>query len=199
MDTTPFEMTGDWHAAGEALLDEHHVVAVSDDEATRIHFGTHVAIQAEQMTDVEVCPIYGRFVRNLDDLVYTLSRAMPAMQPVEPTIEGVIDTCRRHRRGTKRRYIIWHGADTLAREQPQLFHQAADAMMGVAAEQEYASEDLLVITRCLFIGPPALAEQPAFRNWWAEGDEPPLWQVISGIDQPPVLRVDLKSTRPPSR
>jgi len=132
-----FTMTGDWYAQAEALLDEHHVVATSPNEATRIHFGSAVAIQAEQMTDVEVCPLYGRFIKTIADLTYTLSRAMPSKAVIEPNIDGVMAAMRRHRPQTKRRYIIWHGADTLAREDPDLFWQVADVMMGVAAEQEY--------------------------------------------------------------
>jgi hypothetical protein len=191
--TTDFEfaMSGEWYPQAEALLDEHHVVAVSGAEATRIRFGSYVAVQAEQMVHVEVCPIYGRYVRTLEDLAYMLSRSMPTRGPAAPTLEGLIDLMRGHRRTTKRRYIIWHDADVLAGADAELFGQVADVMMGVAAEQEYASEDLLILSRCLFLGGPGLAGCAAFSRWWSEGAEPALWQVVSGLDVPPVQRVSI--------
>jgi len=184
-----FTMIGDWHASAEALADEHHVVAVSDDEATRIQFGSYLAMQTERLHDTEVCPIYGRFVHSLEELAYMLHRAAATRQPGEPTLEGVTETLRHVHRATRRRFILWHDAHVLAEANGELFHQVADVMMGVAAEQEYVSEDLLVLTRCLFIGTPALLDCNAFAGWWAEGDSQPLWQVISGLERPPVRRV----------
>lgn len=188
-----FIMSGDWYSQAEAMLDDHHVVAVSEDEATRIEFGSCVAIQTEQMMQVEVCPIFGRYVRGLEDLAYMMSRAFPAGGPVEPSVEGVMDCARRTRASTRRRFIIWHDADVFAAADRVIFWQVADALMGVAAEQEYASEDLLVITRCLFVGSPRLAEHVAFRRWWSEGEREPLWKVVSGLERPPVQCVRIVS------
>lgn len=186
-----FIMSGDWYAQAEAMLDEHHIVATSDDESTRIQFGSYLAIQAEQMVNVEVCPIYGRYVTDIEALTYMMSRAFPVRDAVEPSVDGVIECARHARSATRRRYIVWHDAEVLAEADSDLFWQVADALMGVAAEQEYASEDLLVITRCLFISTPELAEHPAFGQWWKDGGSEPFWQVISGLDRPPAQRVKI--------
>jgi len=190
-DIETFSMTGNWLAAAEALTDEHHVVAVSDDEAARIRFGSYLTMQTEQLRDTEVCPIYGRFVRSIGELAYMIERGAATKQPNEPTLDGMTETLRHVHRTTRRRFIIWHDAHVLAEHDPALFHQVTDVMTGVAAEQEYASEDLLVLTRCLLIGTPTLATHPAFDGWWAEGDSQPFWQVVSGLSQPPIKRVRL--------
>jgi hypothetical protein len=190
-----FEMAGEWYPAAEALLDEHHVVAVCDDEASRVRFGSHVAIQAEQQTHVEVGQIYGRFVRDLRELAHMLSRGLPLDRTVEPTINDITEALRTHRPQTRHRYLIWHDSDVMAGESPDDFWRAADAMMGVAAEGEYSEEDRLIITRVLFIGGASLLRSPALRGWWADGGGQPLWQVVSGMIAPPVKAVRIVDGR----
>ena len=187
----PFAMVGDWYPQAQALTDDHHLVAVSDDETRRVQFGSYLAMQAERLRDTEVCPIYGRFVRSIEELAYMIQRGTATRQPLPATLEGITETLRHVHRTTRRRVVVWHDAQVLAERDPTLFWQVADVMMGVAAEQEFASEDLLVLSRCLFIGTPALLGQAAFGAWWHEGAGQPLWQVITGLERPPVASVRL--------
>jgi len=184
-----FRMAGDWYAQAEALLDENHVVAVCGDEAMKIRFGSHVAVQAEQQKHVEVALIFGRFVRDLEGLAYMLSRSMPMDEPIEPTIVGITGALREHLPLTRRRYVVWHDADVMAEAAPDDFWRAADALMGVASEQEFSEEDRLVISRAMFVGGEGLLASPAFGAWWSEGEVEPLWQVVSGLATPPVCAV----------
>ena len=63
------------------------------------------------------------------------------------------------------------------------------AMMGVAAEQEFSTEDRLVISRVLFIGGESLLRAKGLARWWPEGPNKPLWEVVSGLARPPVCAV----------
>ncbi len=188
-----FEMAGQWYPQAEALLDEHHLVAVAETEELRIQFGTHLVMQMEQMSDTEVCPLYGRFIHNLDELVYMLSRALPGRRVIEPKMDQIIKALGRKHEHTKRRYIVWHDAHRFAEREPKVFSEMVDCMMGVAAEQEYASEDTLLLTRCLFIGGPRLLEAEGFDSWLHEGEAQALWQVVSGLAKPPVRTVHIVS------
>lgn len=187
-----FEMAGDWPPQAEALTDEHHLVAVSDDEAARVEFGSYLTMQTQQLRNTEVCPIYGRLVRSIEELAYMVERSAATKQPKPRTLDGLTETLRHVHRTIHRRFIIWHDAHVLAEHDPALFHEAADVMMGIAAEQEYASEDLLVLSRCVFIGERSLAQVRTLDTWWNEGESQPLWQVVSGLEAPPIRRVHVQ-------
>lgn len=184
-----FKLQGDWYASAEALLDEHHVVAVSDCEDTLIDFGSHVTMQMEQLADTEVCPLYGRLLTSLDDLAYMLAHALPGSRRIGANLDAIADALREKHPGTKRRFIVWHDADALMQRAPGLFDEVLDVLMGVAAEREYASEDTLMLGRCLFIGSPKLLEAEGFGGWLREGQSKPLWEVVSGLPKPPVRAV----------
>ena len=117
---------------------------------------------------------------------------------------GVIDCLRERNAGTsdampmaKRRYYLWHNADTLLLRDPATFGAIFDAMAGVAAEAEYASEDLLLIHRAILVGGPALAQYAKnptgqFQTWLTDtAGSPPLWKVITGLEHPPVAVIEL--------
>ena len=184
-----FALSGDWASQAEALMDEHHMVAVSDDESVRIEFGTHLVMQMERMADTEVCVLYGRFIRSLEEFAYMLSRAMAGRRVIEPNRESLIEALGRQYGRTKRRYVVWHDAHLLADRKPRLFDEVADCLMGVAAEREYASEDTLILTRCLFLGSPTLLWSRGLMEWAHEGEAEPLWQTVSGLAKPPVKTV----------
>lgn len=144
---------------------------------------------------------------NTDGLADGLADGASAPDSVAITIDGpggVIDCLRERNAGTsdampmaKRRYYLWHDADTLLRRDPATFGAIFDAMAGVAAEAEYASEDLLLIHRAILVGGPALAQyakNPAgqFQTWLTDTvGSPPLWKVITGLEHPPVAVIEL--------
>jgi hypothetical protein len=82
--------------------------------------------------------------------------------------------------------------DVLLESDRSLFGAVADAIAGVAAESEYASDDLLLLTRAVYVGGPVLAGYAAdgsgqLRSWLSDGAAEPFWRVVTGIDRPPVL------------
>ncbi len=196
MNQVDLRMTDDWLPEAEALLDEHHVVAVSDDPATRLRFGANLFQHMQRMADAQVCPIYGCYVQSLADITRMISLSVPVDQPLQPTLDDLTETLRhRYHQHSRRRFIIWHEAHELAERDPDLFWQIIDVMMGVAAEHEYALEEKLLLTRCVFIGDASqtdFREFRGFRGWWSETDNQPLWQVVTGQDAPATLTVNLQ-------
>jgi len=130
-----------------------------------------------------------------------------ASEPVAVSIDGpggVIECLRERNAGTsdampmaKRRYYLWHDADTLLTRSPATFGAIFDSMAGIAAEAEYASEDLLLIHRAILVGGPALAQYAKdttgqFQTWLTDAaGSPPLWKVITGLEHPPVAVIEL--------
>jgi hypothetical protein len=71
-----------------------------------------------------------------------------------------------------------------------------DAIIGVGAEAEYASDDLLLLHRSVFVGSSLLdlyAEDPAgqFSIWAPDADGEPFWSVVTGVDKPQVTRYNI--------
>lgn len=211
-----------WPSDVAQLLEEHHLVAWAHGAAEREKFARVLAASLRAMPDTQVCELDGRKITDLQSLMTELSRglgestgeatidgangllAILRQRPPEPAATGAGAAGSAAAGGSgvwsaiKRRYYIWNEADLLLRKDPALFGRAVDAITGVAAEAEYASEDLLLIHRAVFVGGPALdvyAEDPRgqFRSWLREitdqghAEDRPLWEVVSGLKRPPVL------------
>lgn len=187
-----------WKVETAQLLEEHHLVAWSHVPAHRRRFGQELAAYLGGMDDTQVCELPGAGIRDIFSFCNHFERSI-RNDRVRRSIDakgGIVDTLRLasdHPQTFKRRFFIWHDADILLRYDHKLFGRLADAVMGSAAEWEYANEDLLLIQRVVFVGAPSLdvyAEDPRgqFRRWYAEDKEEPLWATVTGIESPPVLR-----------
>lgn len=191
----------------ESLLDEHHVVAVSRNIGLRERFYVELTRHLHAMVDTQTCAISGSGIHDLDSFCVQLERVLHSSTgaKLKRTIDGPGGICERLRdRPTdlashlKLRYYIWRDADVLLKHKPALFGKLVDAITGIAAEAEYASEDLLLIHRVIFIGGTALSdylrdEHGQFRRWLPEspGGSKPLWAVVSGLERPPVEMMEL--------
>ncbi|MGQ0628473.1 MAG: hypothetical protein ACT4PL_10295 [Phycisphaerales bacterium] len=192
----------DWLVRGAQLLDEHHVVAWTRNLALRERFGLEMAWFLGRMPQTQMVSIAGSTVRDLPGFCEQLQGALQSERAVAHSIDGpggVVEHLRAQpleaaSRGdadiVKRRFYVWRDADVLLRFNAGAFGAIVDALCGIAAEAEYASEDRLLIHRVLFVGGPALdvyAEDPCgqFRSWLSENGQQPLWRTISGLTAPP--------------
>jgi hypothetical protein len=204
----------DWQADVTQLLDEHHLVAWSDMPSRRMQFAVSLGRFLGSLRDTEVCVFYGKFITDLDSFCYQLERSLPG-----PSIERRIDgptgiasllrarASFRGRPETKLRYYIWHDADALLRTNHRLFGQIVDAISGVAAEAEYASDDLLLIHRAVYVGGSILDvyaddERGQFRSWLRDGptgqEIAPFWEIVTGVERPAFLRYRVDCLSPES-
>jgi hypothetical protein len=187
-----------WQVEAAQLLEEHHLVAWAHLPNHKRRFGHDLAAYLGGMDDTQVCELPGSAIRDIFSFCNFLERSI-RNDRVRRSIDakgGIVDALRLvsdRNKPIKRRYFVWHDADVLLRYDHRLFGRLADALMGVSAELEYASEDLLILQRVIFVGAPSLdvyAEDPRgqFRRWFAENNEEPLWATVTGIKSPPVLR-----------
>lgn len=190
--------SADWQPDVTQLLDEQHMAAWSDDARRRVLFATRLGHFLETQRDTEVVTFYGRFITDLESFCYQLESAIPG-QPLVRRINGsagVVTLLRqretfRFRVPPKFRYYVWHDCDELIKRDPVLFGRLADAIMGVAAETEYVSDDALMIQRAVFTGGRVLREyaldgRGQLRSWYDDGHPDPFWSVVTGMDAPSV-------------
>jgi hypothetical protein len=197
----------EWEPGVAQLLDEHHMAAFSPSPARRVGFAGALGrfLQTQQYT--EVCNLYGRFITDLDGFCHQLERALPGpdlLRRIDGP-RGVTSLLRARDESSasvpsRYRFYIWHDADVLLREDRGLFGRLADALAGVAAEAEYASDDLLLVQRSVFIGSETLdeyAKDPAgqFRCWAPDGFDEPFWRVVTGIEAPSFVRFSIDRLR----
>lgn len=193
------------------LLDEAHLVATSPRPEVRDRFSADLGRFIARLPWAELCPLHGRFIADLDSLRFHLDQGLGldaehlaehlAAQPRRPGASlGLTERLRARaprRRGVTHRYYLWNDADRLLRADPDLFARVIDAVAGVAAEAEYASDDVLLIHRLIAVGGSCLslyASQPggAFDTWWTDLHQPdthwpahdPSWAMLTGIPAP---------------
>ena len=201
--------TQPWQLEVGRLLNEQHLCAWSDNPRQRERFVSELSSTLSKFDDTYVCTLDGTRTLSLDAVITEFEHAL-AVGHLGRTIDGVrgmggagglVGALRRrpHISGVggappiKRRFIIWTDAHLLLQSDPKLFGRIADALMGVAAEHEFCSDDVLLIQRAVFVGRAALdvyAEDPRgqFRSWYSEFGEAPLWRVVTGRDSPSVAR-----------
>lgn len=193
----------DWEPSVTQLLDEAHLVAWSEASRRRSQFAAALSQFLGSMRDAEVCVLMGEHIHDLESFCAQLERLIPG-----PSLDRRIDGPRgiasllRHRhtlRGrpaSKFRFYVWNDADVLLKRNHRLFGRLVDVLAGVAAEAEFASDDLLLIHRAVLIGGPAMdmyAEDPTgqCRRWFAEAGTEPFWRIVTGLDAPNFLRYQI--------
>ncbi|MEL6330497.1 MAG: hypothetical protein AAFR38_12640 [Planctomycetota bacterium] len=186
----------DWQAEVAAALDDRHLVAWSDRADDRARFAASLQDFLSGQRGTSVLPLYGGLIDGLETFCHQLERSLPVrrLDRAVDGLHGVTAALRlREDQGpgllARTRYIVWHDADHLLEADPDLFGHLVDALAGVAAEAEFASEDLLLIQRVLLLGGPSLAryardESGQLRSWRRDGQQTPFWQSITGLERP---------------
>lgn len=193
----PFPIV-DWQPEVMASLDERHLAVWSHAPSRRTRFAASLSQFLGSQRETDVVTLYGKFIVDLESYCHQLERAIPVERLTRRVDgeSGVTDALRsrqslRGRSVARSRFIVWNDADVLLRADEALFGRLIDAMLGVSAEAEYASEDLLLIQRCVFVGGGALAdyadrESGQFRSWLPDGLGDPFWSVVTGVASPTV-------------
>lgn len=196
---SPFAVV-EWQPEVMAMLDDHHLVAWSNRSYRRLQFSATLQQFFGVQRDTDVCVLHGRFINDLESFCHQLESLLPG-PPLERRIggtSGIASLLRsrhtfRGRPAARYRYFVWNDADVLLRHDHVLFGDLVDALIGVAAECEFASDDLLLLQRAAFIGGPSLdlyAEDARgqFQSWKTDSSGEPFWQVVTGLEAPPVAR-----------
>lgn len=188
------------------LLDDHHLVVLSDNPRARSQFGLTLGQQLSGMSDTQVIVIDGKDATNLTSFSAQLEHRLAANERGPNSgaanawwrdIHSVIELLRNANSGPKRRYYIWTEADAMLESDVDLFCRLVNALFGVAAECEHVSLDPIMLQRVVFLGGNKLGayaedQSGQFCRWLEDEPDSPFWEVASVVDRPPVLtyRID---------
>lgn len=180
------------------LLDEHHLVALSDYPDRRESFCEAIESFLRQVGDTDVVRICGEDAETIDAFCLQLRRWLPDDDEVSPTIAGVAEALRFFPGEPMRRIFVWRDADAMLEHDVETFSRLINAIIAVAAEQEHLTPGSLVIQRLLLVGSSKLGafaddESSPLRTWlMEEDDELSFWEVSICVDHPRALlyRID---------
>jgi hypothetical protein len=180
------------------LLDEHHLIALSDHADRREAFCDAIERFLGQVRNAEAVHIDGRAAETIEGFCTQLRLSLPPDYPVRPTIAGMVEALRHFPGEPMQRVFIWRDADTMLDHDVREFSRLINALFAVAAEQEHLTPGKLVIHRVVMTGGSKLgafadAEDSPFQRWLVEDDdELNLWEAFSCVDHPRVLtyRID---------
>lgn len=202
---------GNWQADVLALMDEAHLVAWSPSPRRQLDFLTSMAQFLQAQRHTEVLRFHGRHIVDLESFCAQLERGIPgpALARRVHGPRGVVSLLRSRDPAhcgpaSRYRFLLWDDAHVLLERNRRLFGELVDAIVGVSAELEYVSDDLLLIQRALFTGNAALktyADDPTgqFRIWLPDGFDEPFWEVVTGIQAPTVQTLPIDRLATPSR
>jgi hypothetical protein len=191
-----------WPIRAARALEEHHLSAFSRSRLARRRFVLGLAPVLAGIESTQVCLLDGAGIIDLASLCRAVERSA-GVGSVAPSLDGpggVQSAVRRRPEGgseegpaLRRRYFIWSDAHVLLKADSALFGRAVDTLTGVSAETELVGDDLLLLQRVVLVGDASLdvyAEDPRgqLQRWWSDGPHAPLWQVVTGLAGPPVLR-----------
>jgi len=201
MSFATFESTS-WPQSVIQLLDDHHLVVLSDRPRARQQFGSSLGDHLRTITDTHVVTIDGAAATDLPSfcrqLVQGLLLPKIKVNPWWRDMQSVIEVLRSACTGFKRRYLIWQDADAMLESDVELFCRLVNAMFGVAAECEHISLDPVMLQRVVFIGGAKLGAYAEDVNGqfcrWLDDDEQdsPFWEVMSVVERPPVIAYRLE-------
>lgn len=196
--------SGTWPADIAQLLDDHHLVVLSDKPDARSRFCQVFCDYLLSLIDTCVVTIDGARVTDMRKFCDQIRRHLPRGRAVESSIQGVVDVLRQWPNAPKRMYFLWHDADVALDADVKLFSRLVNALCSVAVEHEHINPHRLILQRSVFVGNSKLGayvedQRGQFSRWLVDnetlcGDEEEsmFWEAQSCIDRPPVLtyRID---------
>lgn len=191
-----------WWFRVASALEEQHVCAWSPSAAARRAFVAKLGAALESIEGTRVCVLDGSKMTDLASVCgqVGLAAGLGSVAPRLGGPDGLLAALRRRPESApgegpvlKRRFFVWTEAQTLLRSDPAMLGRVVDAIAGVAAEDEFVGDDLLLIQRLVLVGTAAVdvyAEDPRgqLRRWWGPEGEPTAWGLITGRAGPSVVR-----------
>jgi hypothetical protein len=192
-----------WPEGIVQLLDDHHLVVLSDQSKTRSQFGGELAAHLRSQLEADVITLDGAMTPDLASFCRQLETGLRRRhgsnngQAWWRDIHSVVTLLRDTPAQARRRYLIWSDADVMLEADVELFSRLVNTLLGFAAEREHVNPDRLLLQRVVFLGGAKLgayAEDTSgqFCSWLLEDEGSPFWETFSIVQRPPVItyRID---------
>jgi hypothetical protein len=184
-------------AALTQLLDEHHLVVLSDDHGRQARLISTLIEYLAILPETRLVMLPGPELVDLESICTVFERHFNGEHRIERSIRGLVRLLRNHTDQPKHQYFFWPDADALLEADVKLFGRVVNALLSVAAEREHVSAEVLALQRFIFIGGSKLGayaedEHGQFHSWLLERGATRFWEVVSCLDRPPVLTFRLE-------
>ncbi len=186
-----------WSEQMISLLDDHHLVILSDSTSQRSTAGRLLQHRLGMLPETEVIDIDGTAALDMASFCQQImaaarNRLGDSNGNGNAYLQRLIAHLRMLRRKTKRRYVIWHDADAMLEQDVATFSVLVNALLAVAAEHEHTTRSPLLLQRAVFIGGAKLGAYAEdihgqFCCWLDDADDAPFWDVLSAVDRPRVI------------
>lgn len=194
------------------LLDEHHLVALSNDAATRLSFSRSLVRSLTMMPRTQVIEIDGSACTDLPSFCRELERNLPPARGRRNSwwrdLHSLGHALRAPAPGLHCRYLLWRDADVLLQHDAALFGGLLNALFAAAADSEYISLEPVVVQRVVLLGGEKLGtyaenSDGPLNRWHVDDDrdepaadpvrhgETSFWEVANVVERPPVLTLRL--------
>ncbi len=184
-------------------LEDAHVCAWASDALLRSRFVAELAGGLSRLEDTSVAILPGSVITDLYSFCTQLETALGSGR-IRRSVEGprgVVEALRYQPvqssgRALRRRFLVWDDAHVLLAKDAGLFAQLLEAILGVSAQLEYATDDLLLLQRTVLVGAPMLDlyagdRRSAMSRWSTVRAGAPGWKVLTELAKPAVVRVNL--------
>jgi hypothetical protein len=192
MVSAPSMLIPQWPADVGQLLEEHHLVALSDDAGRRQRFAAQLEELCRTMDGTRVIRIGGEGVGRMETIEAQLRAAAGGHHGAERGLAAIASMLRKRGSAIKRQVFVWEEADAMLDADVELFGHIVQVLLAVAAEREHFSDDRLVIQRVVFVGGPKLGAYTEyasgqFNRWGHAIPGIDLTGAIAAMPQPRVL------------
>ena len=141
-----------WLPSVTQLLDEHHLVVLSDHPMARLAFSQALATRLGSLAETQVIRLAGAGITDTAGFCHRLGQALGMASRKPPNLGRIIETLRQASPGVRRRYLVWNDADEMLERGVARFARVVAALMAVAVEHEYFGPEPLVLQRVVLTG-----------------------------------------------
>ncbi len=185
-----------WLTGITQLLEEHHLVVLSDDSVRRADFGRALCRHLEELSFTQVIRIDGGQTTDFDAFNRAILPSLRRTPGPVADMPGLIDHLRERPGGIRQRYIVWSDAGEMLERDVPLFGRLVNAIMAVAVEHEHLSDELLLVQRLVVTGASKLGayaeeEQGQLHRWMTRADGLDSEEIARCVSHPPVLTLRL--------
>lgn len=92
-------------------------------------FGTNVIQEIATNGNTEICPLFGKQIKSIDDYCYQLCRTIPWGFEMGRNIHAIYDVLLNFETEPKNRVFIWYDCQILMREDKKLFSEIFESMI----------------------------------------------------------------------
>ena len=148
-----------WLSDSSNLISKGDLICITREEFTSSDskplqwFGTNLIQYLNRQKDTEICPLYGKQIKSIDDFCYQLCRSIPWGFEMGRNIHAIYDVILNFETQPKNRYFIWYDSQFLYNYDKSLFEDIFECLVvaGYLNSIGKATQDYQVNQKNIFL------------------------------------------------